>query len=165
MAKAEMKKRDVTVVERRLKSGRIFGIGSQPIPLVEPELWELRIVNGSISDAHIWEMQASKGWVYADESDLAVKPHEVGFQVLDGRLVRGAHGQEVLMKMRRTDYDQVQRAKDAENRKQTFGSAATKAAIVNAASQTGSDQAAAYLQDHLQTLDIRDARERRNLEE
>ena len=164
MAKAEIKKRDVSVIERRLKSGRIFGTGSQPIPLVEPDLWELRIVNASISDAHVWEMQASKGWIYAAEGDLAVQPHEVGFRVQDGRLVRGTHGQEVLMKMRRADYAEIQKAKDQENHDSTFGPEANKAAIVGAAGRVDG-RAAEYLHTNLNTLEIKDARERRSLED
>src|SRR3990167_4134269 len=147
------KKKAISVVERRLKSGRIFSAGSKPLPLVDPDRWTTRIVNSQISDARLYEMQAEKGWVYLDAADLSVKPEEVGFRVLDGRVVRGTQGQEVLMKMERSDYAAIQQQKDQENRKQTFSVAANKSAIVTAAqTQPGGDQGAEFLHRAVQGL-------------
>ena len=126
----------ISVIERRIKSGRIFSQGSQPIPLVEPDRWSIRIVNTQISDSRLWEMQADKGWIHVASTDLAVKPEEVGFREQDGRVVRGTHGHEVLMKMERTEYAAVQKAKDQTNRELTFSQKALRPAIANVAAQS-----------------------------
>lgn len=159
-------KREISVVERRLQSGSIFAASSRPIPLVEPERWTVRIVNSQISDAHLWEMQAEKGWIYAEPTDLAVQPHEIGFRVQDGRLVRGVQGHEVLMKMARAEYEAIQRAKDAENRKNTFGAKALKQTVLGAAqAEPDGARGAEFLDRHMQHITIKDSLERVSLEE
>lgn len=160
------KKREISVVERRLKSGSVFATGSKPMPLVEPDRWEVRVVNGQISDARLWEMQAEKGWVYLAAEDLAVEPHEIGFRVQDGRVVRGTHGHEVVMKMPRTDYRAIQKQKDRENRINTFGTAANKKAIVAAAqSEPGGARGAEFLDRAVERITIKDSLEQVSLED
>jgi hypothetical protein len=160
------KAKAISIVERRLKSGSIFSASSKPVPLVDPDRWTIRIVNSQISDNRIWDMQADKGWVYAAPSDIAVPLHEIGFREQDGRVVRGQHGHEVVMKMERDDYAAVQKAKDAENRKQTFGAKATKEAILSAAAgEQDGDRGAEFLSRAVQTVNVSDSRELVNLEE
>lgn len=160
------KKREISVVERRLKSGSIFSASSRPIPLTDPDRWTVRIVNTQISNNHLYEVQADKGWVYATIEDLAIKPHEVGFRELDGRIVRGEHAQEVLMKMERADYAAIQKAKDDANRRNTFGSKAVKESIVSAVQrEPGGDQGADFLSRSLQTVDVTDSKELVSLED
>lgn len=164
MAKAA--KREISIVERRLKSGSIFSAGSRPIPLVEPHRWTIRIVNTEISDARAWDMQAEKGWIYAETADLAVQPHEIGFREQDGRLVRGQRGQEVLMKMAIKDYKAIQAHKDGENRLRTFSAKANKDAILSAAqTQPGGDHGADFLSRTIQSMEIKDSLERVPLED
>lgn len=158
-------KKAISIVERRLKSGNIFSAGSKAIPLAEPGRWAIRVVNTAISDDRLWQMQAEKGWVYAEEADLAVAPHEIGFRVLDGRIVRGQQGQEVLMKMERTDYAAIQKQKDAENRTRTFSKTANKSAMVGAASAGLGDEAATFLNRAIQSVEIKDSLETVNLED
>ena len=160
------RKRDVTVVQRRLKAGTVFTAGSRPIALVEPDMWSIRIVNTEISNDHLYTMLAEHGWVYLEAADLAVKPEEIGFRDLDGRLVRGDNGHEVLMKMRRKDYAAVQRMKEDQNKKNTFGDKAVKQAILGAAaSEPDGGRGAEFLEDALKRVSIVDSRERVNLEE
>ena len=160
------KKREISIIERRLKSGSIFAAGSKAIPLANPARWTVRIVNTQIADDRQWHLQAEKGWVYLEESDLAVPPHELGFRVLDGRVVRGVQGQEVLMKMQVKDYQAIQKMKDAENRKQTFSAKATKATILSQAQQQpGGDEGADFLNRSVQSMEIKDSLERVPLEE
>lgn len=160
MSKAAKEKKPISIIERRLKSGTIFGTSSKPIPLVEPERWTVRVANALISDSHLYDLQAEKGWVYAAPEDLAVRPEEMGFRIMDGRVVRGTHGTEILMKMERADYKAVQALKDRTNIQQTFGKKATKQAIVNAASaEPGGDQGADFLNRTINTVDVKDARE------
>jgi hypothetical protein len=157
-------KKPISVVERRLKSGSIFAGGAKEIPLADPARWTLRIVNAQIREDRLWEMQAEKGWVYADERDLAVAPTEVGFRVQDGRLVRGVQGHEVLMKMERSDYKAIQKAKDAENRVNTFAKEKIKGTVIAQASAELGDQAASYLNQNLGNISVTDSRELVNLE-
>ena len=160
------KKKEISIIERRLKSGSVFSAGSRPIPLKEPAHWVARIVNGQISDARLYEMQAEKGWVYLTIDDLAVKPEEIGFREMDGRIVRGTQGQEVVMKIARKDYEAIQALKDQTNRDNTFSPDANKAAIVSAAQrQPDGGRGAEFLHRAVQGLDITDSRERVSLED
>ena len=160
------KKREISVVERRLKSGSIFSASSRPIPLTEPDRWQVRIVNSQISDNRLWEMQADKGWVYAAVEDLAISPHEIGFRVQDGRLVRGQHGHEILMKIERKDYVAIQKLKDTENRTNTFGDKAIKQAVLAAAAaEPDGARGAEFLERHLQGVSVRDTRGPASLED
>ena len=173
MPKATSSKPRISVIDRRLKSGAVFGLGSQAIPLTEPDRWSLRVINTQISDGRLWEIQAEKGWQYVVAADLAVSPHEIGFRDLDGHIVRGMHGQEVLMKMERRDFASVQKAKDAANRASTFGKKGIKESILRAAAQPaaedgsgglgGSDRGAELLDRA--GLGVIDSRERVSLDE
>lgn len=160
MPKAAKAKTPITVVERRLKSGKIFGTSSKPIPLNEPDVWTVRMVYSKISNSHLYDMQAEKGWVYASASDLAVKPEEVGLREQDGRLVRGIQGDEVLMKMLLSDYRLIQKEKDRVNRKQTFGNKALKEAVVTRASEQedGGDEGADFLSRSINRITVTDMR-------
>ena len=166
MAKAA--KREISVVERRLKSGSIFASGSRPLPLTEPDRWEVRWVDTSDPTRNRqWEMQAEKGWVYLEEADISVPLSELGLRVLDGRIVRGTQGTEVLMKMAKRDYVAIKKMKDEENRKNTFSTRANKAAILAAAGQRegDGDQAADFLNRAVNSISVTDSRERVSLDE
>lgn len=160
------KKKSLSIVDRRLASGSVFAASSRPIPLVEPKRWEVRIINTQISDQRLWEVQADKGWVYAEESDIAVDVSELGFRVQDGRIVRGTQGAEVLMKMAKADYQKIVSMKDAENKSRTFGDKRKlKADLVAAASGQLGDDAATFLNDHMKNVTVQDSRELVSLEE
>ena len=160
------KKRDISVVERRLKSGSIFAVGTGGIPLKEPHVWTLREVNSEIRNGHVHAMQHEKGWEFATAADLAVEPFEVGYREMDGRLVKGTHGSLVLMKMAKTDYAEVVKLKEAENRKNTYGDKAVKQAIVAAAAreQDGA-QGAEFLHRAVQSAQVVDSTEHVSLED
>lgn len=163
---ATPKKREISVVERRLKSGSIFAISAGTIPLAEPGRWELREVNSDVRTGRIREMIADKHWQFAEEGDLAVLPYDIGYRVQDGKLVKGIRGELVLMKMERSDFRAVQLLKDRENRANTFGAKAVKEAIVTAASQEkDGGQAAEYLNQAVSGVDVKDSVERVSLED
>lgn len=152
-------KREISIVERRLKSGSIFTTSSKPIPLAEPDRWAVRIVNSQISDARVWEMQAEKGWVYVTPEDLAVKAHEIGFREQDGRVVRGTSGSEVLMKMETEDYRAIQKQKDLDNRQRTFGKKAVREAVIGAAqAEPEGARGADFLHQALKGITVTDGR-------
>lgn len=153
-------KRAISVVDRRLQSGAIFRAGSEPIPLREPGRWTLRVVNADIHSQHVHQLRMKKGWEYAEPGDLAVAPEDVGFRLENGRLVCGAHGAEVLMKMPAFDFQRVQVAKDREVRRQTFGSQALKDSVLAAAGrEPGGAEGADFLQKQLHNISVTDSRE------
>ena len=154
------KKKEISIIERRLQSGSIFGTSSKPIPLKEPKAWTLRIVNSDVNNQHLYDMMAEKGWVYATVDDLAVKPDEVGFRELDGRIVRGTKGSEVLMKMPAADYKAVAKEKDRVNRAQTLGKRATRNTILNAMHAAGDDAGGSFMEKALNSAQIEDSVER-----
>lgn len=159
-------KKPISIVDRRLASGSVFAASSRTIPLVEPQAWELRIVNTQISDQRLWEVQADKGWVYAEVSDIAVDVSELGFRVLDGKIVRGTQGAEVLMKMPKTDYARIAAMKDVENKNRTFGDKSKiKRDIVSQAAGELGGEAAEFLNAHIQNVTIQDSRERVSLDD
>lgn len=154
------KKRDIVLQDRRLASGSAFARGSRSMPLKEPKRWTTRDVNRDISDDHIFVMQTDLGWVYAEASDFAVDPVIFGWHEEDGRLVKGARGQIVLMKKPLDDYQAITAMKDKENRIQTFSPKANKAAILASAEQEpDGDRAAEALSRSVQSLEIKDWRE------
>ena len=159
-------KKPIGIIDRRLASGSVHTVGGRSIPLVEPQRWTVRVVNSQISDARLWEMQAEKGWVYAEEADISIPVHEIGYRVMDGRLVKGERGQLVLMKMLQSDYAKIARAKDDANKEQTFGAKAVKNSIVNAvASEPGGDQGAEFIQNAVRSITVTDSREAVSLED
>ncbi len=165
MPAAPQKKKAVTVIERRLKSGQVFTAGSRNIPLVEPTRWTLRIANAQVRDGHLHDLIGEKGWEFAEVADLAVDPIEVGFREQDGRLVRGEKGQDVLLKMAKKDYAAVVKMKDRDNHTNTFTDKAIKQTIINAASKDLGDQGASTLDGALKSVQVTDSRERVSLED
>jgi hypothetical protein len=154
------KKRAISIIERRLQSGSIFGTSSKPIPLKDPKAWALRIVNSKVNNQHLYDMQAEKGWIYVVLDDLDVRPDEIGFRELDGRIVRGTQGEEVLMKMPLADFKLVQKEKEKVNRSQTLGKKAVRNTIMGAMHAAGDDQGAAFMEKALNSAKIEDGVER-----
>ena len=158
-------KKDITVVERRLQSGTIFRSGSKPIPSNPEGQWTFREANSQISDQHVYEYRADKGWDYATAADIACEPTDVGFREMDGRLVKGDKGHLVLMKMAVSDWNQIVKAKDRQNRENTFSKAKTKSAILAAAGTELGDEGTDFLARNVNKIQITDSRERVALDE
>lgn len=155
---------EISVIERRLQSPNVFRQSSQPIPLTQPG-WTVRWENSEISPDHLYDLQYSKGWQYADPALLACSPEEIGARVQDGRIVRGVRGAEVLMQMRTDDYQRIQESKTRENIRQTFGTAQTKAAIVAGVGAAHGDQAAEFVARNVNAITVTDSRERVSADE
>ena len=148
----------VSVLERRLANP--FGAPSVPITLKTPGQWAIRIVNGTMRTGRIHDMTANKGWVLVTADELDGTPDDLGFRVRDGRIVRGEHGDEVLMKMPQADYDQIQKAKGAYNLKQ-LGTKQTREAVAQATAQQFGDEAADTVN---RNITVNDGRETSELE-
>jgi len=105
----------ISVLERRLQNP--FGEGSPPIRLKEAG-WTLHVVNGALRPGRFHDVVRNKGWVPVTPEEIEGDALDFGFDVKDGRVVRGERGQEVLVKMPTADYTLIAKAKDDHNRAQ-----------------------------------------------
>jgi hypothetical protein len=135
----------VTVLERRLQNP--FGDSSPAVALKAPG-WVVHVINTTLKPGRYHDVVRNKGWVPVLPEDLDGAAEDYGFDVRDGRIVRGERGHEVLMKMPATDYQQIQMAKDRVNRAQV-SPRRMKAAVIEQAAGQYSDQAAAYLEQNV----------------
>lgn len=118
----------ITMLDRRL--AHPFGAPSVPITLKDGQLWAVRIANDKVRNGRVHQM-GQLGWTFVTPEEMDGKPADYGFRALDGRVVRGEHAEEVLMKMPQADYDQIQDAKARINLK-NLGSKKTKEAAAQA---------------------------------
>lgn len=149
----------VSVLDRR--RAHPFGAPSQAITLKTPGQWMIRTVNSNVRSGRIYDMIHNKGWVYVQPEELDGSPDELGFQVKDGRIVRGTNGEEVLMKIPQADYDAIQEAKARTNLK-GLGKKQALEAAANLAGKTFGDQAGDTVSKA--SFDIEDSREAVELE-
>lgn len=128
----------ISVLERRLQNP--FGEGSPAVRLKQ-QGWTLHVINSALRSGRYHDVTRNKGWVPVEVGEIDGDPMDFGFDVKDGRIVRGERGQEVLVKMPTRDYEQIQMAKDAYNKRLIGGKAVKQAAVDKAAKEMG-DQAA-----------------------
>lgn len=142
-AHAELARRNPALA-RRL-AGSPFGAGNKALPLKEPGRWATYLENTYANDSAFIDMRA-KGWEPMTADDLACAPSDVGFRVsVDGYLVRGKEGQEMLFKMTVEDHALMTDAKTAANMKGIGSRKKIQADIAEAASGQLGDEAADYL--------------------
>ena len=127
----------VSVLDRRLANP--FGGGTVPITLKTPGRWEIRIVHAKLRAGHLYNMTHHKGWTFVLPEEIDGTPEEYGLVVKDGRLVRGDHAEDVLMKMPREDFLKIQRAKDEYNLKQIGQKQMAEYAAQRTAQEHGSE--------------------------
>ena len=106
----------ISVLDRRLNNP--FGQPSFDIPLKgEKRGWVVRTfaADAEHPNRH-YDAVHRLAWVPLSATDLTVSPESLGFNVApDGRIIRGRHGEEVLMAMPKEDWEKVQAAKSEEN--------------------------------------------------
>lgn len=156
MAKKQLPK--VSVIDRRL--AHPFGAPSVPITLKDGQQWAIRIANDRVRTGRIYQM-ANMGWTFVEASEIDGKPADFGFRELDGRLVRGEHGEEVLMKMPQDDFDAIQDAKARLNHK-NLGAKQTRDAVAQETAVKFGPQAGDVVH---QNIEVTDSRERVELED
>lgn len=135
MAKKQLPK--VSVLDRRLANP--FGAPSVPITLKTPGDWTVRIVHSNVRAGRLHDMTTNKGWVYVEPSELDGSPMDLGFRVVDNRIVRGEHGEEVLMKISQADFDAIQDAKANMNLKALGSKQTVERAAQATATEYGSE--------------------------
>ena len=145
----------VSILDRRLKNP--FGSGTVPITLKTPGRWEIRWVYAKLRSGHLYDMTHNKGWVFVEPDEIDGGTDEYGLTVKDNRLVRGDHGEEVLMKMPKETFDQIQLAKASANEKQ-LGKKQMREAVAQATSKEHGDQAGETVYDAFKYGDIVDTR-------
>lgn len=144
----------VSVLERRLENP--FGSPSVEIQLKGSKKWALRIVNANVRSARIHQVIHNMGWEWVLVNELPSPPEDLGFRDLDGRVVRGEKGEEVLVKMPLEEYNQIQQAKAAKNLKGLGKKQTLEQAAQMAATQGMGDQAAeAIYNSNMQINDSR----------
>lgn len=104
-------------LQRRLApGGNVFGGGTRALPLKEPQRWHTRIENDFADAQQVYRAVHEFGWEPLTVDDLACKPEEVGLTLnAQGYLTRGAQGREVVLKMDKRDYREVERLKTEKN--------------------------------------------------
>lgn len=160
MAKKALPK--VSVLDRRKLHP--FGAPSAPVTLKTPGFWAVRIVNSKSRTGRLHDVIHNKGWVYVTPEELDGTPDELGFEAKDGRLVRGEHGEEVLVKMPQKDFDEIQNAKGALNLK-NLGGKQMRDAVAQEAATTHGSQAGDAVARQFDNIDVTDGRERVELED
>lgn len=149
----------VSILDRRLKNP--FGSPSVAITLKTPGEWEIRWVYTKLRAGRLHDMAHNKGWVFIEPHELDGLPDEYGLNVRDNRLVRGDHGEEVLMKMPKADYDRIAAAKSEYNLKQLgkkqMAESAAQATAQAHGSEAGDEVFNAF--KHGEIVDSREARE------
>lgn len=151
MAKKPLPK--VSVLERRKLHP--FGAPSVPITLKTSGLWAIRIINTAMKAGRYHDIVHNKGWVPVCADELDGKPDELGFRVMDDRLVRGEHGEEVLMKMPKADFDEIQMAKASQNIKGLGQKRAVDDAAQRTAAQFGDEAGDAVYKSQMTVTDSR----------
>ena len=141
----------VSVLERRLQNP--FGEGSSAIILKE-EGWTTHVINTKLRAGRYHDVVRNKGWVPVDPTDLEGDAETFGFDVKDGKVVRGERGEEVLVKMPTEDYRAIQMAKDAKNRA-AVSPKRLKADVLTATAAEHGSEAADYLHDNITIKDSR----------
>jgi hypothetical protein len=141
----------VTVLERRLQNP--FGDGSPTIKLKEPG-WALHIFDTSRPGRYHYA-QREKGWEPVLPDDLDGSAEDLGFDVVNDRVVRGERGKEVLMKMPQVMYDKIAMRK-AEVTSARNAPARLKADVIEQTAAQYSDQAADYLHRNVTIKDTRE---------
>lgn len=144
----------VSVLERRLENP--FGSPSIEIQLRDGQKWALRVINANVRSGRFYDVIHNKGWEVVTPEELPGKPEELGFREMDGRVVRGERGEEILVKMPQGMFDKIQQAKAAQNlkgmgKKQMLESAASMAA----AQGLGDEAATTIYNSNMQINDSR----------
>lgn len=149
------------IIAKRL-SGHPFGIKADQIPLREPGKWALRIANSQVHDSRHYDMVHRLGYVPLSIDDLAggITPESLGFRLSeDGKtLCRGVRGDEVVYKMPKEAYDQIQMAKAAKNVEGMHSEGKAKNEVAEAAAGVHGSQAAEYISKH-GNITIKDTRQ------
>ena len=138
-----------------------FNAPSVPIALKD-DTRECRWFNSAIASDHTWRAK-QKGWDPVRVEDVIDIEQIGGFtKSPDGFVTRGERGQEILMSMPKQVRQLVQIAKTRKNQELMGNPSRMKADVVAAAGERFGDQAAGYIQTHVDVKDSHEIVERRD---
>lgn len=144
----------ISVIDRRLKHP--FGTPSREIPLKgERRNWVVRTFSADPEHPNRhFDAVYRLGWIPLTADDIAVSVESLGFvKAVDGRIVRGAGGHEVLMGMPAKDFAAVQKAKSDANLR-GLRSSAIKEEVAQATAVRHGDQGGEFVQKHFEQKEI-----------
>lgn len=149
----------VSVLDRRKLHP--FGAPSVAITLKTPGQWAIRVVNSKSRTGRLHDIIHNKGWAYVTPDEIDGTPDEYGFDAKDGRLVRGEHGEEVVVKMPQKDFDEIQKAKSDSNIN-GLSPKKTREAVAQETSTKFGDEAGETV---FKNIEVNDGRERIELDD
>jgi hypothetical protein len=149
----------VSVIDRRVLHP--FGAPSVPITLKDGRKWAVRIVNDHVRTGRSYQV-IQMGWEYVTPDELDGTPANFGFRVQDGRLVRGEHGEDVLVKMPSEDFERIMNAK-RDRTLASLGNNKAKHEVASATAAQYGDQAGETVYNA--NIDVTDSRERMELDD
>ena len=143
--RADSAKTRNAALARRLASGNVQGGGNRQIPLKEAARWHTYIANTYLNEGQFYGMR-QKGWVPLEPADLNCSVEESGFRLsVDGYLVRGPRGEEMVFKMEKDDYAALAAAKTAANMRGIGSASNIKADMANVAGSALGSEAGDYI--------------------
>lgn len=148
----------IDVLERRL--AHPFGAPSVAITLKDGQAWAIRWVSDSVRTGRIHQI-LGMGWEFVTPEEIDGRPADYGCRVLDGRLVRGEHAEDVLVKMPQAMFDKIQWAKAAKNLENLGGTKGKTQAAEAVAKQFGPEAADTVYRS---SMEVNDSREIMDLE-
>lgn len=142
----DRRKKQVEVVQRRLKGGTLFSAPSRAIPLKDPTM-RVRWFNRGISDDRFFVAEQQKGWLKVHVSDVASLDAISGYeQTPEGYITRGPRGQEMLYMIPIADYNAIQMAKAEANTRRLGSRKSRNAAAAEAVAAAYGPQAGDYVE-------------------
>ncbi len=142
----------IDVLERRL--AHPFGAPSVPITLKDGQAWAIRWVSDGVRTGRVHQIQGM-GWDFVAPEEIDGRPADFGCRALDGRLVRGEHGEEVLVKMPQEMFNKIQWAKAAKNLENLGGTKGKTQAAEAVAKQFGPEAADTVYRSGMEVTDSR----------
>lgn len=143
----------IDVLERRL--AHPFGAPSVPITLKDGGAWAIRWVSDGVRTGRVHQIQGM-GWDFVTPEELDGRPADFGCRALDGRLVRGEHGEDVLVKMPQEMFNKIQWAKAAKNLENLGGTKGKTQAAEAVAKEFGSEAADTVYRSQMEVTDSRE---------
>jgi len=149
----ERRKRQVEVIERRLKGGHLFTTPSQAIPLKDAAM-RPRWFNRGISDDRFFVAEQQKGWVKVHKDDVASLDAISGYNLTpEGYVTRGPRGEEMLYMMPKSDYDAIALAKAEANTRALGSERGRTEKVAEATASAFGPQAGEYIEQAEGTIE------------
>lgn len=139
------RKKQISVIDRRLTGGGLFSLPSQEIPLKDPDMYG-KWFNRAISESRFYVAEQQKGWIKVHTSDLASLDAVSGYTITpEGFISRGPRGEEMLFMMPREAFRRIQFAKAATNEKRVGTKEKRADLVANATAAAFGSEAGDYV--------------------